>query len=114
MIAIRVRFMHPTNHRGARWQATDGRNYLYAPCQYGKDTDEKLALAEQFRLKFTPQAPELNPTPSQFNHDDYFSFLPKADQKKLDKIASQILDKYGIQTGGTIAQMIMEAMKTVL
>ena len=79
MIGIRVRYMHPTNRRGGRWQATDGRNYLYASFQYEDEVKEQLNAAIQFKLKFLPHSPELNPTPSQFNGDDYFAFYPKAD-----------------------------------
>ena len=96
MIGIRVRYMHPTNHRGSRWQATDGRNYLYASFQYEDEVKEKLALAIQFKLKFLPHSPELNPTPAQFNGDDYFAFYPKADQEKLEELLNQFefgLDK---------------------
>lgn len=89
MIAIRVRYMHPTNRRGGRWQATDGRNYLYASFAYEDEAKEKLKLANQFKLKFLPHSPELNPIPSQFDHDDYFGFYPKADREKLDELLSQ-------------------------
>ena len=89
MIAIRVRYMHPTNRRGGRWQATDGRNYLYASFAYEDEVKEKLELAIQFKLKFLPHSPELNPTPVQFDHDDYFSFYPKADPEKLEELLSK-------------------------
>lgn len=68
MIAIRVRYMHPTNRRGGRWQATDGRNYLYASFAYEDEAKEKLELANQFKLKFLPHSPELNPIPFHFDH----------------------------------------------
>ena len=89
MIAIRVRYMPATATRQARWQATDGRHYLYAPIQYENEEQEKLQLATEFKLKYLPHSPELNPTPAQFNHDDYFSFYPKADLEKLDDLMSQ-------------------------
>lgn len=89
MIAIRVRYMPATATRQARWQATDGRHYLYAPIQYESEEQEKLQLANQFKLKFLPHSPELNPIPSQFDHDDYFGFYPKADREKLDDLLRQ-------------------------
>lgn len=89
MIAIRVRYMPPTNLRGSRWQATDGRNYLYASFAYEDEAKEKLQLAIEFKLKYLPHSPELNPTPAQFGHDDYFSFYHKADSQKLDELISQ-------------------------
>lgn len=89
MIAIRVRYMHPTNRRGGRWQATDGRNYLYSSFAYEDEAKEKLELAIQFKLKFLPHSPELNPTPAQFDHDDYFGFYPKADSEKLEELLSK-------------------------
>ena len=89
MIAIRVRYMPATATRQARWQATDGRHYLYAPIQYENEEQEKLQLANQFKLKFLPHSPELNPTPAQFNGHDHFSFYPKADRQKLEELLSQ-------------------------
>ena len=89
MIAIRVRYMPATATRQARWQATDGRSYLYAPIQYENEEQEKLELAIQFKLKFLPYSPELNPTPFQFNGFDHFSFYPKADPEKLEELLSK-------------------------
>ena len=93
MIAIRVRYMPATATRQARWQATDGRHYLYAPIQYENEEQEKLQLAIQFKLKYLPHSLELNPTPSQFNGDCYFSFYPKADPEKLEELLSEF--KFG-------------------
>ena len=89
MIAIRVRYCPATNLRGSRLVATDGRHRLSVPYEYGNDDQEKLNAAIQFKLKFLPNSPELNPTPSQFNGDCYFSFYPKADREKLDELLSQ-------------------------
>ena len=102
MIAIRVRYIPPTNLRGARWQATDGRHYLYAPIRYENEEQGKLQLAIQFKLKYLPHSPELNPTPAQFNHDDYFGFYPKADRQKLDELISQFAVDNGISNPRTI------------
>ena len=89
MIAIRVRYCPATNHRGARLVATDGRHRLTVPYGYGNNDQEKLDAAIQFKLKFLPNSPELNPTPSQFNGDCYFAFYPKADPEKLEELLSQ-------------------------
>lgn len=102
MIAIRVRYMHPTNRRGGRWQATDGRNYLYASFAYEDEVKEKLKLANEFKLKYLPHSPELNPVPSQFDHDDYFGFYPKADREKLDELLRQFAFDRGIGNPLTI------------
>ena len=91
MIAIRVRYCPATNHRGARLVATDGRHRLSVPYKYGNDDQEKFNAAIQFKLKYLPYSPELNPTPSQFNGDCYFSFYPKADRKKLEDLVFQFL-----------------------
>ena len=87
MIAIRVRYCPATNHRGSRLVATDGLHRLSVP--YGYINDEKLNAAIQFKLKYLPHSPELNPTPSQFNGDCYFSFYPKADPEKLEELLNQ-------------------------
>lgn len=89
MLCIRVRYCPATNHRGARLVATDGRHRMTVPYGYGKDDQEELNVAIQFKLKFLPGSPELNPIPSQFDHDDYFGFYPKADCQKLDEFLSQ-------------------------
>ena len=89
MIAIRVRYCPATNHRGARLVATDGRHRLTVPYEYGNDDQEKLNAAIQFKLKYFPGSPELNPTPSQFNGDCYFSFHPKDDPEKLEELLSK-------------------------
>ena len=89
MIAIRVRYCPATNHRGARLVATDGCHRMTVPYGYGKDDQEKLALAIQFKLKYLPHSPELNPTPTQFDHDDYFRFYPKCDSEKLEELLSK-------------------------
>ena len=79
MIAIRVRYCPATNHRGSRLVVTDGRHRLSVPYEYGNDDHEKL-----------------NPTPSQFNGDCYFSFYPKADPEKLEELLSQYSSTYGV------------------
>ena len=89
MIAIRVRYMPATATRQARWQATDGRHYLYAPIQYENEDQGKLQLATEFKLKFLPHSPELNPIPFHFDHESYFGFYPKANREKLDELLSQ-------------------------
>ena len=89
MIAIRVRYCPATNRRGARLVATDGRHRLSVPYEYGNDDQEKLNAAIQFKLKFLPGSPNLNPTPSQFNGDCYFSFHPKDDPEKLEELLSK-------------------------
>ena len=91
MIAIRVRYCPATNHRGPRLVVTDGRHRhrLSVPYEYGNDDHEKLNAAIQFKLKYLPHTPELNPTPSQFNGDCYFSFYPKSDPEKLEELLSQ-------------------------
>ena len=76
-----------TNHRGSRLVATDGLHRLSVP--YGYINDEKLNAAIQFKLKYLPHTPELNPIPSQFNGDCYFSFYTKADPEKLEELLSQ-------------------------
>ena len=96
MIAIRVRYCPATNHRGARLVATDGRHRMTVPYEYGKDDHEKLNAAIQFKLKYLPHSPELNPTPSQFNGDDYFAFYPKADPEKLEELLSKYCSTYGV------------------
>ncbi len=102
MIAIRVRYMPATATRQARWQATDGHHYLYAPIQYENEEQEKLQLANQFKLKFLPHSPELNPTPAQFNGHDYFTFYPKQDSEKLEELLSQYCAMYRIDNNLTI------------
>ena len=89
MIDIRVRYCPATNRRGARLVATDGRHRLTVPYEYGNDDQEKLNVAIQFKLKFLPGSPELNPIPSQFNGDSYFSFYPKGDPEKLEELLSK-------------------------
>lgn len=89
MIAIRVRYCPATNTRGSRLVAFDGRHRLSVPYEYGNDDHEKLNVAIQFKLKYLPHSPELNPTPSQFNGDCYFSFYPKADPEKLEELLSK-------------------------
>ena len=89
MIAIRVRYCPATNLRGSRLVATDGRHRLSVPYGYGKDDQEKLDAAIQFKLKFLPGSPELNQTPAQFNGDCYFSFHPNADPEKLEELLSK-------------------------
>ena len=89
MIAIRVRYCPATNHRGSRLVVTDGRHRLSVPYEYGNDDHEKLNAAIQFKLKYLPHTPELNPIPSQFNGDCYFSFYTKADPEKLEELLSQ-------------------------
>lgn len=101
MIAIRVRYCPATNHRGARLVATDGRHRLTVPYKYGNDDHEKLNAAIQFKLKYLPHSPELNPTPSQFNGDCYFSFYPKADPEKLEELVSQFGSTYGVSNAIT-------------
>ena len=96
MIAIRVRYCPATNHRGSRLVVTDGRHRLSVPYEYGNDDHEKLNAAIQFKLKYLPHSPELNPTPSQFNGDCYFSFYPKADPEKLEELLSQYSSTYGV------------------
>lgn len=96
MIAIRVRYMPATATRQARWQATDGRSYLYAPIQYEDEAKEKLQLAIQFKLKFLPHSPEMCPVPFHFDHDDHFSFYPKADPEKLEELLSKYGAMYGV------------------
>ena len=96
MIAIRVRYCPTTNHRGSRLVATDGRHRLTVPYEYGNDDQEKLNAAIQFKLKYLPDSPELNPTPSQFNGDCYFSFYPKGDSEKLEELLSQYGSTYGV------------------
>ena len=89
MIAIRVRYCPPTDHRGSRLVATDGRHRMSVPYEYGDDDQEKLNAAIQFKLKYLPDSPELNPTPSQFKDDCYFSFYPKGDPKKLEDLLNE-------------------------
>ena len=89
MIAIRVRYCPATNHRGSRLVATDGRHRMTVPYEYSNDDHEKLNAAIQFKLKYLPHSPELNPIPSQFNGDCYFSFYPKADPEKLEELLSR-------------------------
>ena len=98
MIAIRVRYYPATNHRGSRLVATDGRHRLSVPYEYSNDDQEKLNAAIQFKLKYLPDSPELNPTPSQFNGDCYFSFYPKSDPEKLEelKVAMQEIGAPGM------------------
>lgn len=96
MLCIRVRYCPPTNHRGARLVATDGRHRLSVPYEYSNDDQEKLNVAIQFKLKFLPGSPELNQTPSQFNGDSYFSFYPKGDREKLEELLSQYCSMYGV------------------
>ena len=91
MLCIRVRYCPATNHRGSRLVATDGRHRLSVPYEYGNDDQEKLNAAIQFKLKYLPHSPELNPTPSQFNGDCYFSFYPKDDSEKLEELVTQFL-----------------------
>lgn len=102
MIAIRVRYCPATNHRGSRLVATDGRHRLSVPYEYGNDDQEKLNAAIQFKLKYLPHSPELNPTPSQFNGDCYFSFHPKGDPEKLDDLVFQFAFDNGISTPRTL------------
>ena len=106
MIAIRVRYIPPTNILQARWQATDGLHYLYAPIQYKNEEQEKLQLATEFKLKFLPHSPELNPVPTQFDHNDYFSFYPKADRQKLDDLLSQFLSERGMENHKLTRELI--------
>ena len=89
MIAIRIRYMPATNTRQARWQASDGRHYLYAPIQYENEEQEKLQLAKEFQAKYLPHSPELNPVPCQYMGFDHFSFYPKADSEKLEELLSK-------------------------
>ena len=89
MIAIRVRYCPATNHRGSRLVATDGRHRLSVPYEYGNDDQEKINVAIQFKLKYFQGSHELNPTPSQFNGDDYFAFYPKDDPEKLEELLSK-------------------------
>ena len=96
MIAIRVRYFPATNHRGSRLVATDGRHRLSVPYEYSNDDQEKLNAAIQFKLKCLPNSPELNPTPSQFNGDCYFSFYPKGDPEKLEELLSQYCSTYRV------------------
>ena len=96
MIAIRVRYCSATNHRPARWQASDGRHVLYIPVSFEDEDKEKLNAATQFKLKYLPHSPELNPTPSQFNGDCYFSFYPKGDPEKLEELLSKFGSTYGV------------------
>ena len=102
MIAIRVRYCPATNHRGARLVATDGRHRMTVPYEYGKDDHEKLNAAIQFKLKYLPHSPELNPTPSQFNGDDYFAFYPKADPEKLEELLSKFALNNEVETPRTL------------
>lgn len=102
MIAIRVRYCPATNHRGDRLVATDGRRRMTVPYGYGKDDHEKLNAAIQFKLKYMPYSHELNPTPSQFNGDCYFSFYPKADPEKLEELLSKFGSTYGVSNAITI------------
>lgn len=106
MIAIRVRYMPATATRQARWQATDGRHYLYAPIQYENEEQEKLQLANQFKLKFLPHSPELNPTPAQFDGHDHFSFYPKADRQKLDELISKFAAERGMENHKLTCELI--------
>lgn len=102
MIAIRVRYCPATNHRGARLVATDGRHRLTVPYGYGKDDQEKLDAAIQFKLKFLPGSPELNQTPAQFNGDCYFSFHPKDDPEKLEELLSKFALDNEVETPRTL------------
>ena len=102
MIAIRVRYMPATNTRQARWQATDGRHYLYAPIQYENEEQEKLQLAKEFQAKYLPHSPELNPVPCQYMGFDHFSFYPKADSEKLEELLSQFASMYGVSDPVTV------------
>ena len=89
MLCIRVRYCPATNHRGSRLVASDGRHRLSVPYEYSNDDQEKLNAAIQFKLKYLPHSPELNPIPSKFDNDDYFGFYPKADREKLDDLMGQ-------------------------
>ena len=62
---------------------------MTVPYGYGNDDQEKLNAAIQFKLKYLPDSPELNQTPSQFNGDSYFSFHPKGDPEKLEELLSK-------------------------
>ena len=102
MIAIRVRYCPATNRRGSRLIATDGRHRLSVPYEYGNDDQEKLNAALQFKLKFMPYSFKLNPIPSQFNGDCYFSFYDKTDPEKLEELLSKFGSTYGVSNAITI------------
>ena len=77
MIAIRVRYLGPTNFRGGRLVATDGRRTITVPYEYGDDAVEKLAAARLFVSQQYPHAPPLCATPAQFKGDEFYHFEPK-------------------------------------
>ena len=81
MIAIRVRYLGPTNFRGCRLVATDGRRAITVPYEYGDDAVEKLNAARLFAAKHYPHAPPLCTTPAQFKGDDFYHFEPRANPK---------------------------------
>ncbi len=114
MIAIRVRYCPATNHRGSRLVATDGRHRLSVPYEYSNDDQEKFNAAIQFKLKFLPHSPELNPIPSQFNGDAYFSFYDKADPKKLEELLSQYCSMYGVSDPIMIALRMFVRQNCIL
>ena len=80
MLCIRVRYLPATDHKPSRFVATDGRNKLTTNYQFENEDKEKLALAQAFRSKFLPLAPELQPEPFTFKGDSFYGFVPKADR----------------------------------
>ena len=83
MLCIRVRYLPATNKKPSRFVATDGRNTMTTSYQFENEEKEKLALAQAFRSKFLPLAPELQTEPFTFKGDCFYGFVPKADAKKL-------------------------------
>jgi hypothetical protein len=106
MIAIRVRYMPATATRQARWQATDGRSFKYAPLEYDDEEQEKLKLAIEFKNDFLPNSPELNPIPFHFDHESYFGFYPKADRQKLDELISKFAAERGMENHKLTCELI--------
>ncbi len=91
MQAIRVSYLSPTNTRQTRLVATNGRERRIYSYDYEQNDDHNmLNAAKRFVAEVMPYAPELNPVPSQFKNDSYFSFIPRTDPDKLDEIMTKI------------------------
>jgi len=101
MITIRVRYYAPTNTRGAKLVATDGSKHLRIAYQYENDDLEKLNAAKEFCRIFLKYAPDLNPIPSEFNGDSFYSFKEKPNLQAIDKHIESVLQHELVKPCGT-------------
>ena len=73
--AIRTRYHGPTNTRGSRFIATDGKNRVTVPYDYGLDsTENHSAAAQAFLDKHNPFETKLVANGLCFDNDYYWTW----------------------------------------